>query len=279
MRLALGDREWLTQNIGVISHTRGDARCMRTTSGSARALWLMFGSALALGAPSRAYAEPHASDTPVAAEPPRESLLRGDARILGFVAAPFEGNQSGTALGFGLGVNVGLQRIPITLGVDLLTAFWGSQTSRLQVQAGNVFVPVDRTRDDHGYFLDFSVRAQPIAWFVRPYLEGVVGTKLLATTYSLSFPNSGTSTSKDTDHDWAGSIGWGAGLDLGNVHSLNVRVGFRRLHGAEASFSRTTRADDDVVVHYTTPTSCMIYMLGLSGTFGLARSADDARRE
>jgi len=225
-----------------------------------------------------AHAEPAAGASSLDAEPPHESAVRGDARIVGFAAAPFGGNSSGAAIGFGLGVNLGLQRIPLTLGFDVMTAFWNSQTSRILVRTGDNLVPVDRTRDDHGYFFDVSLRAQPIDWFVRPYFEGFVGSKLLATSYSLSFPQTGTSTSTETDHDWAGSIGWGAGFDIGKTRtaSINLTVGFRRLTGGEASYSRTVPTNENAVVRYTTPTSFMIYMLGLSGSFGVASSASTA---
>jgi len=254
---------------------------MQTTTGSGRAthaLQRVAATLLLVQSVSRAaHADPTVASSPNA-EPAHESAVRGDARIVGFAAAPFGGNSSGTALGFGVGVNLGLQRIPVTIGFDVMTAFWGSQTSRMLVRTGDTLVPVDRTRDDHGYFLSASLRAQPIDWFVRPYLEGFVGSKLLATSYSLSFPQTGTSTSTETDRDWAGSLGWGAGVDIGKTRtaSINLTLGFRRSTGGEASYSRTVSTNENAVVSYTTPTSFMIYMLGVSGCFGVARSTNEA---
>jgi hypothetical protein len=232
-------------------------------------------SLIFLGTTNRAQAETPAAQAPNAAATPQESPVRADSRITGFIATPFGGNTGNAGIGFGLGVNVGLQRIPITLGVDVLTAYWGNSNSRILVRAGDALVPVDRKREDISYFLNTSLRVQPVYWRVRPYLEGFVGTKLLQTRYSLSFPNTGTSTSTVSDHDWAGSVGWGAGIDIGSIASgsLNFTMGFRRLSGAEASFSRAVDAAGDEIVRYASPTSCMIYMLGLMGSFGVAGSA------
>ena len=233
-----------------------------------------------LGSANRADAQTTAKSDPGVVAISHPSPVRADTRITGFVATPFGGTTSNAGIGFGVGVNVGLQRIPVTLGVDLLTAYWGNSNSRILVRAGDALVPVDRTREDTSYLLNTSLRVQPVYWRFRPYLEGFVGTKLLQTRYSLSFPDTGTSTNTVSEHDWAGSIGWGAGLDIGSIASgsLNFTMGFRRLSGAEASFSRALDAAGDVIVHYTTPTSCMIYMLGLMGSFGIADSASSVPR-
>jgi hypothetical protein len=215
-------------------------------------------------------AAPEQSALSAAPAAPPPSQLRGDARIVGFVATPFGGNTGGAAIGFGVQGNVGWGRIPITIGVDVMTAYFGTETSQVLVQAGDTWVTADRNREDLSYFLDASVRLQPIDWRVRPYAEGFVGTKLLETHYSLSFPDSGTSTDTVSDHAWAGSIGWGVGIDFSNVmsQSLGFTLGVRRLSGSEASFSRSADVNGNVIVRYTAPTSCMLYMLGLMGTFG-----------
>jgi len=218
-----------------------------------------------------AHAQTPSTAAPDAAKAQAESPLRGDARLVGFYASSFGGESGDGALGWGLAGDLGLQHIPITVGFDVMTAYWGSSTSRQQVRAGNVLLPVDRTREDISYFLDTSLRLQPIGWLVRPYLEGFVGAKLLKTRYSLAFPDSGKSTSTDSEHAWASTIGWGAGLDLGSARA-SLTIGFRRVSGSEASFSRAADANGDVVVHYSAPTSCMIYMLGLTSSFGAASS-------
>ena len=163
---------------------------------------------------ARAETQAPVDPDPAKPKPKPESPVRGGARVVGFLATPFGGNQAGAAPGFGFEGSLGLQHIPLTIGFDLMVAFWGSETSHTRVRAGDALVPVDRERTDHGYFMDLSLRLQPIDWLVRPYLEGFVGSKLLETKYSLSFPNTGTSTENVSDHDWSGSIGWGAGVDI-----------------------------------------------------------------
>lgn len=197
------------------------------------------------------------------------SPLRGDGRIIGFVSTPFGGNQNGTGVGFGVAANIGWSQIPVSVGFDVMTAFLGDASSDENLQTGNTVTAVRRDRSDKTYFLDLSLRLQPASWWARPYLEGVVGTKMLETKYTLSFPNSGTSTSAIADHDWVGSIGWGAGVDLGSVTGgIFLTIGVRRLNGANASFSRAIDAGGNTVVRYDSPTSTTFWMLGLAGAFG-----------
>jgi hypothetical protein len=212
------------------------------------------------------------SAPPVTDPKPTASPWRGDGRIVGFVATPFGNNAAGAAVGFGVGGGVGWKRIPLTLGVDVMTAYFGTATSGVLVKAGDTLIPANLNRTDLGYYLDASLRAQPVEWLVRPYAEGFVGTKLLETRYSLSFAGSGTSTSTTSGHDWAGSIGWGAGVDIGglNAPSLGFTLGVRRLSGADASFSRVADVGGNVVVRYTAPTSSMFYMIGIMGAFGVS---------
>jgi hypothetical protein len=215
-----------------------------------------------------------AQSAPISADPkPTSSPVRGDGRIVGFVATPFGQNAAGAAVGFGVGAGIGWKRIPLTLGVDVMTAYWGTATSSVVVKAGDALIPANLNRTDLGYFLDASLRVQPVDWWIRPYAEGFVGTKLLETRYSLSFAGSGTSTSTTSDHDWAGSIGWGAGVDIGGLDapSLGFTLGVRRLSGADASVSRVADVNNgNTVVRYTSSTSSMFYMIGIMGAFGVS---------
>jgi len=193
-----------------------------------------------------------------------------------FVATPYSGGDGSAGLGFGVGADLGLQRIPLTLGLDVMTAYFGSDTSRTSVQAGDRTLLADLSRQDVAYFFDLSLRLQPIDWLVRPYLEGFVGTKLLQSKYSLSFVGSSESTEVTTGHDWAGSIGWGAGLDLGHAGPVGFTLGVRRLTGARAAFSRDADVGGNVTVRQTVPTSNTFFMLGVSGTFGVEKRPDTA---
>jgi hypothetical protein len=208
---------------------------------------------------------------PPPAPPPASNgtPLRGDARIVGFISTPFGGNLDGTGAGFGIAANFGWGKIPLTFGIDVMTAYFGSSTSVENYQTGDTVTTVRRDRTDKDYFLDLSVRLQPIDWWARPYLEGVAGTKLLETDYNLSIIDTDTTTSTQSDHDWAGSIGWGAGLDLGGTqtHAIGFTLGVRRLNGATASFSRTLDMSN-TAVHYTSPTSTTFWMMGVLGCFG-----------
>ena len=197
------------------------------------------------------------------------SPLRGDGRLIGFVSTPFGGNQDGSGVGFGVAANIGWGQFPASIGFDVMTAFLGDASSTESLRTGNTVTAVRRDRSDKAYFFDLSLRLQPVRWWARPYVEGVVGTKMLETKYTLSFPDSGASTSAVTDHDWAGSIGWGAGVDLGSLQGgVFLTLGVRRLNGANASFSRAIDAGGNTVVRYDSPTSTTFWMLGLAGAFG-----------
>jgi hypothetical protein len=251
-------------------------------SGFRAAFWWLLGGCTAIcvlgsvgpasaegpAAPTTAHGERAQGDQAHPADP-----FYGSGGIIGFIGAPFGGNASNTAYGFSIAANIGWRNIPLTLGFDVMTAFYGSASSEMAIPAGNTYVTAIQTRSDSAYFLDLSLRLQPPIWVARPYLEGVVGTKLLKTEYSLSFPANNASTSTIADHDWAGSIGWGAGVDFGSPANggVNLTLGLRRLTGANASFSRAIDPAGKVVMHYSTPTSTIFYMVGIIGTFGASR--------
>jgi hypothetical protein len=113
------------------------------------------------------------------------------------------------------------------------------------------------------------LRLQPTDWWVRPYLEGVIGTKDLFTKYTLQVAGSSDKT-ESSDSDWAGSIGWGLGVDLGlnASRSTGLTLGVRRLSGARASFSREVPGAGAEAVHYTSPTSATFWMIGVVSTWG-----------
>ncbi|HEX3854211.1 MAG TPA: hypothetical protein VHW01_24780, partial [Polyangiaceae bacterium] len=132
------------------------------------------------------------SSTPTAQEAAATvpaSQWYGDARIIGLIATAFGNNPDGPGIGFGVAVNVGHGHIPLTVGIDVTTVYLGTQTSQTQVRTGDTLVALDRSREDLAYLLDTSLRFAPLDGWFRPYLEGVLGAKLLQTKYSLSFPD------------------------------------------------------------------------------------------
>lgn len=200
--------------------------------------------------------------------PSPASKLHGDARLVGLISTPFGGNLDDPGYGFGIAAGLGWGKLPLLVGFDVMTAFLGDTRSLQYVQTGSTTTPIELNRSDKIYYFDLSLRLEPVDWWVRPYLEGVIGTKVLFTKYTLSVPGSSSAT-ESSDSDWAGSIGWGLGVDLGlnKSGSTGLTLGVRRLSGARASFTREVVGTDGAV-HYSSPTSTMFWMIGFVTTFG-----------
>ncbi|HVY26180.1 MAG TPA: hypothetical protein VHB79_06490 [Polyangiaceae bacterium] len=196
------------------------------------------------------------------------SKLHGDGKLVGLISTPFGGNLDDPGYGFSIAAGFGWGKLPLLVGFDVMTAFLGDTRSLQYVQTGNTTTTIQLDRSDSIYYFDLSLRLEPIDWWVRPYLEGVIGTKILFTKYTLSAAGSSSAT-ESSDSDWAGSVGWGLGVDLGlnKSGSTGLSLGVRRLSGARASFSREV-AGTDGAVHYSSPTSAMFWMIGFVTTFG-----------
>jgi hypothetical protein len=204
---------------------------------------------------------------------------RGDFDVTVLTAKPFEGADSVTDWGVGLGFSggVGWGWIPLTLGVDVMPVFWGSHQMSADLTVGNVSFPAQVTRTDQSVFFDAWLRLEPPTWMIRPYLEGVVGMKFLQTKYSVDWDTSRGQGSLETttENNTASSIGWGAGIayraiDMEAQHrpSLFVTLGVRSMRGGTASYSRVVHtADGDGVVDYRTPTDTILVMLSIGAKF------------
>ncbi len=202
-------------------------------------------------------------------KPESRSLLRGDVELVGFVATPFEGLGGSLGLGWRMLMGLGWGKIPLSVGFDFQSAYFGEATSRTNVGAWNYPLFVDKTRHDKAYFIDAYVRLQPPYWSVRPYIEAIAGAKLLQTDYSVAFVGGVGSTDTVSDHAWTYTAGGGTGVDLPVLGpSVYLTLGVRLLAGGHASYTRPVSPDSDVVVHYRTVTSTVLFALGLSGRFG-----------
>jgi hypothetical protein len=172
-------------------------------------------------------------------------------------------------MGAGFIFGIGWGKIPLTVGVDFMALWWGTSTSPALVDLGDRSARVELRRSDNTIFFDAWLRAQPQSWFVRPYLEGVVGWKQVYTDYSLRFVGGSGATDKTTSDAGASTYGFGLGLDVTLAHNDQgavafVTLGIRRLSGGRASFTRGPDAvTGDPRSRFEVSTDTTIIQLGI----------------
>ena len=191
--------------------------------------------------------------------------LRGEAELAAFLVTPFEGRGGHIGIGWRALFGIGWTHIPLTLGFDFQSAYFGSARSRASIDTPGGTLFVDKKRDDTAHFIDSFLRLQPPYWWVRPYVEAVVGAKLLRTEYSLTFVNGSGAANTVSDSEWAHTLGIGAGVDLPVLGSgAFLTLGVRFLAGGHARYTRPVSPNSDDVVQYDTTTSTTLFSLGVS---------------
>jgi hypothetical protein len=207
------------------------------------------------------------------------SGIRFEGEFVSLLAFPFDG--STPAFGFGATYGIGWGALPVMLGLDFISANrLGTGTSHANIVVNDQMQIVTNASRVRTYYFDAWLRVQPPRWQVRPYVEGVLGTKLVQTQYSRTF---GDATSANvvagSDSSWSNSVGWGVGvdfLDLINADAnMSLTLGVRRVTGADASIEGPAVVDgSDIVTKHSLRTSVTIVMLGISGRVDLSAPHD-----
>jgi hypothetical protein len=206
------------------------------------------------------------------------SPIRFEGEFVGLFAFPFDG--SSPAFGFAATYGVGWGAFPVMLGVDFMTANrLGTGTSQANIVVNDQMQVVTNTAKVRTYYFDAWLRVQPPRWRVRPYAEGILGTKLVQTQYTQTFGEAGANAVVGSDSAWSGSIGWGVGVDfldlISDSANLSLTLGVRRLTGADVSIEVPAFVDGaDIVTKHTVRTSVTIVMLGISGRVDLSAPHD-----
>jgi hypothetical protein len=192
--------------------------------------------------------------------------------VLDFVLAkPFEGARSLGDWGYGLMLSAGgrWRDLPFSVGLDLQAIRWGHSSSLIDVQLGDTWATLERSRLDQSIVFDSWLRFEPFRWRVQPYLEGFVGLKMLDTKYSLSFLDGDGTTSTVTDQASASNYGFGAGMNVLLAYAndrggsaLSATLGFRALYGGRASFTRAPDSSSDRTISFDVPTHSTEFMIG-----------------
>lgn len=197
-----------------------------------------------------------------------------EGALTAVAAEPFTGGRTIGDWGYGpaMAMGAGWGAVPVAAGFDLMFAKWGTSTGPLEIGMDDARLLLQQKRADQAVFMDAWVRIQPPYWWIRPYLEGIAGAKLLSAKYSLAFVGGSDETSAFTEKTAAHTIGWGAGVDIllakATDHSnsaLFATLGFRRLSGGNASFNRAVNDHSpNQLVSFYLPTDTTIVTLGVA---------------
>jgi hypothetical protein len=190
------------------------------------------------------------------------------------MAQPFEGARSLADWGYGVSLLGGThwRDFPVSFGFDLNAIRWGQAQSVFEVRVGDSTQPLEETRTDQSVLFDSWLRLQPVDWPVRPYMEGVLGLKLLDTRYSIALVDGSGSTGTVTDQATAGTAGFGFGVDAliaratdGSGSAVFATLGVRKLWGNNASFTRAPDASSvNRSVAFDVPTNTTLIFLGIA---------------
>jgi hypothetical protein len=197
-----------------------------------------------------------------------------DFAVTALLAEPFEGAHSLGDWGYGLSLLGGahFRDIPLSAGLDLSGIRWGQASSVVAVRFTDSTQALEETRTDQTVIIGSWLRLEPTSWLIRPYVEGLVGLKLLNTRYSFAFLQGMGSTSAVTDQAVASNAGLGLGVDALLAHASNgaesavfATLGVRRIWGSHASFTRAPDASSvNRTVSFDVPTDSTMILLGIA---------------
>lgn len=248
----------------------------------ALALCLVVGSAHSQGAPDGASSQPASvgtvdaggSATPLPPSRPVVLPWGVDFAVTALIAEPFEGAHSLGEWGYGLSLLGGThwRDFPVSFGFDLSAIRWGQAHSVLDTRLGDSTQRLEETRTNQTILMSSWLRLQPVNWPVRPYMEGMLGLKLLETRYSFALVDGTGSTNAVTDQASASNVGFGLGVDALLAHTTDgsgsavfATFGVRRLWGSNASFTRAPDASSvNRTVSFDVPTNTTLILLGIA---------------
>ena len=197
-----------------------------------------------------------------------------DFAVTAVIAEPFEGAHSLGDWGYGLSLLGGThwRDFPVSFGFDLTAIRWGQARSVFDARLGGSTQPLEETRTDQTILISSWLRLQPVNWPVRPYVEGMLGLKVLDTRYSFALRDGTGSTGAVTDQASASNAGFGLGVDALLAHATDgsgsavfATLGVRRLWGSDASFTRAPDASSaNRSVSFNVPTNTTLILLGIA---------------
>jgi opacity protein-like surface antigen len=170
-----------------------------------------------------------------------------------FPRGEFRDNVSNNGYGASGHFFVRVKQSPLLVGVDVGGVVYGSETRRERLLADVPDVRVDVTTKNNIFLTHFIGRAQPRHGAVRPYVDGLIGFKVLYTDTTIDI-DSENSPSDTNLSDVTLSYGVGGGVQVQLMSSRRRPVvlldaGVRYLRGGRAEYLRegSIHREDGVV--------------------------------
>jgi len=169
---------------------------------------------------------------------------------LGIPQQQFHDRLDAVGVGIGGNVIVDLPYFPLQIGLD--GSYTGYERAKLdlEIDVGGFFEDFDLiTRNNIVQMYGMIRFVPPVDYFLQPYVDGMIGTKLLYTrTRLINRDNSeeGVVETNTDQHDWSFSYGGAVGLQIHLLEYPEISVDLRcaYLLGNNASFL-TKRVDAD----------------------------------
>jgi len=185
---------------------------------------------------------------------------RGQASLSFVVGVPtgeFADNVDNVGFGGDLYLGAVLGTSPFQVGLDLSFLIYGRSTDRVPFsQTVGPRVTVDVVTTNSIIQPHLSLRVQPPTGVVRPYLEGLIGFKYLATNTSVRDDRSNEDVASSTNFDdfaWSGGAGGGVDIRVATQKSerpgqpqraYHIKLGVQYLLGQEAEYLAEDRLED-----------------------------------
>lgn len=179
---------------------------------------------------------------------PAQAQVQPEGSISFLVGAPqgeFRDNVTNPGFGVDLFAGLGLDPVPVVVGVDLGVLVYGREVRKEPFSTTIPDVTVDVETTNNIFQSHFVLRLQPLRGPVRPYVEGLAGFKYLFTQTQIESErindNEPIASSTNFD-DFALSYGFGGGMAVmvsrGGRHfnAVELKAGAQYLLGAEAEY-------------------------------------------
>lgn len=207
----------------------------------------------------------------------------------GFVVAvpqrDFAAKMDNNGYGFELNGLYTPEATPFAFGATLRFMNYGYDSRRVPFSTTTPGVFVDLTTMNNFFMFDLEARLQPSGGDIRPYLSGMLGISLLATSTTIKNESTGEEiASSSNQNDGAFNYGAGAGLDIrlwskpeeeredGDVRDVLLRIGVSYVYGGEAEYLKEGSIQDlgGGRVSYDVQrsrTDVLLYQIGVAVTF------------
>ncbi|MCU0454071.1 MAG: hypothetical protein MUE68_10475 [Bacteroidetes bacterium] len=174
---------------------------------------------------------------------------------------------------------------PFSVGASLRLMNYGYDSRRAPFSTTTPGVFVDLTTTNNFFMFDLEGRLQPTSGWVRPYLSGMVGVNVLATSTTIKNESTGEEVASSTnENDAAFNYGAGAGVEVllwtaprdefesGDVREVLLYLGINTVYGGRAKYLKEGSIIDlgGGQVRYDTQeskTDVMLYKIGVAVTF------------